>query len=65
MKDHCYRCDTDIENPGHACERWVGDDGRVECGDRIRKGARRLCGNCANTWARAGGPEPRGCGCAL
>lgn len=31
-------------------ERAVGDDGLVLCGDWLRRGARRLCGACANGW---------------
>ncbi len=29
------------------------------------KGARRLCGQCANEWATSKGPQPNGCGIAL
>ncbi len=46
-------------------ERWVGDNDRTLCGDRLRAGARRLCGDCANAWADARGEEPRGCGAQL
>lgn len=35
------------------------------CGRKIREGARRLCGDCANAWATQHGPEPQGCGCLL
>lgn len=45
-------------------ERAVGDDGLVLCGDWLRRGARRLCGACANGW-RGGEDEPSGCGTLL
>jgi hypothetical protein len=51
------------EAPWHVAllDRRVGDDGRTECGDNLRPGARRLCGGCAQSW-QSGQPEPRGCG---
>lgn len=46
-------------------ERWVGDEGKILCGDRLHAKARRLCGSCGQSWADNGGPEPSGCGTLL